>query len=49
LEFIGSDDPETIVEMQNGQKIHFYPTDKIRIPVDKNTIIKNKVVNPKKL
>jgi len=47
LEFIGSDDPETIVEMQNGQKIHFYPTDKIRIPVDKNTIIKNKVVNPK--
>ena len=33
--------------MQNGQKIHFYPTDKIRIPVDKNIIIKNKVVNPK--
>ena len=33
--------------MQNGQTIHFYPTNKIRIPVDKNTIIKNKVVNPK--
>ncbi|PWA06836.1 glycosyltransferase family 117 protein [Flavobacterium psychrotolerans] len=47
LKFIGSDDPQTIVEMQNGQKIHFYPTDKIRIPVDKNTIIQNKVVNPK--
>ncbi len=47
LEFIASDDPKTIVEMQNGQKIHFYPTDKIRIPVDKNIIIKNKVVNPK--
>jgi hypothetical protein len=33
--------------MQNGQTIHFYPTNKIRIPIDKNTIIKNKVVSPK--
>lgn len=47
LNFIGSDDPQTIVEMQNGQKIHFYPTNLIRIPVDKATIIKNKVVSPK--
>ena len=39
--------PKSTVEMQNGQVIHFYPTNKIRIPVDKNTIIKNKVVNPK--
>jgi hypothetical protein len=31
--------------MQNGQTIHFYPTNKIRIPIDKNTIIKNKVVS----
>ena len=47
LKFIGSDDPQTIVEMQNGQKIHFYPTNKVRIPIDKNTIIRNKVVAPK--
>jgi hypothetical protein len=47
MEFIKSDDPKTIVEMQNGQFLHFYPTEKIRIPIDKNTIIKNKVVNPK--
>jgi len=40
-------DPRSTVEMQNGQTIHFYPTDKIRIPIDKNNIIKNKVVNPK--
>lgn len=39
--------PKSTVEMQNGQTIHFYPTNKIRIPVDKNTIIKNKVVSPK--
>ncbi|MFV8356817.1 protein O-mannosyl-transferase family [Flavobacterium sp. XS1P32] len=39
--------PKSTVDMQNGQTIHFYPTNKIRIPVDKYTIIKNKVVNPK--
>jgi tetratricopeptide (TPR) repeat protein len=33
--------------MQNGQTIHFYPTNKIRIPVDKDAIIKNKVVATK--
>jgi hypothetical protein len=47
MNFIKSDDPQTVVEMQNGQKIHFYPTDKIRIPVDKNAIIKNKAVDAK--
>lgn len=47
INFIKSDNPQTIVEMQNGQKIHFFPTNKIRIPIDKNTIIKNKVVSPK--
>ncbi|RDI52210.1 glycosyltransferase family 117 protein [Flavobacterium glaciei] len=39
--------PKSTVDMQNGQTIHFYPTNKIRIPVDKNAIIQNKVVNPK--
>ena len=39
--------PKSTVEMSNGQTIHFYPTNKIRIPIDKNNIIKNKVVNPK--
>ncbi|RKS00793.1 MULTISPECIES: DUF2723 domain-containing protein [unclassified Flavobacterium] len=38
-------DPRSTIDLQNGQTIHFYPTNKIRIPVDKNTIIKNKVVN----
>ena len=39
--------PKSTVEMQNGQTIHFYPTNKIRIPINKANIIKNKVVNPK--
>lgn len=40
-------DPRTTVEMQNGQSIHFYPTDKLMIPVDKNAIIQNRVVASK--
>jgi Protein of unknown function (DUF2723) len=47
LDFIASDDERKMITLDNGQKIHFYPTDKIRIPVDKATIIKNKVVSPK--
>ncbi|CAA9194392.1 glycosyltransferase family 117 protein [Flavobacterium collinsii] len=39
--------PKSTVGLQNGQTIHFYPTNKIRVPIDKNVIIKNKVVNPK--
>ncbi len=46
IKFIASDDPRTMVELQNGQKIHFYPTNKIRVPVDKSVIIANKVVSP---
>ncbi|MES2545785.1 MAG: DUF2723 domain-containing protein [Bacteroidota bacterium] len=47
VNFMKSDDPRTEVEMQNGQKLHFYPTDKVRIPIDKENIIKNKVVSPR--
>lgn len=46
MQFIASDDERTTVEMRNGHKVHFYPSDKIRIPVDKNAVIKNKVVSP---
>ena len=31
----------------NGQKINFFPTNKLRIPVNKEEIIKNKMVSPK--
>lgn len=39
--------PKSTVGLQNGQTIHFYPTNKIRVSVDKDAIIKNKVVNAK--
>ncbi|WP_406845178.1 DUF2723 domain-containing protein [Flavobacterium soyae] len=45
LDFIKN--PKSTVGLQNGQTIHFYPTNKIRVSVDKNIILKNKVVNPK--
>ena len=47
MEFAKSEDPRTVVEMQSGQKPHILLTNKVRIPVDKNAVIKNKVVNPK--
>jgi hypothetical protein len=40
-------DSRSTIDLENGQTIHFYPTNKIRIPVYKNNIIQNKVVNPK--
>jgi len=47
LNFIGSDDPRTLVEMRNGQKIHFYPTNLARIPVDTAAYRKyNKDITP---
>ncbi len=46
IRFIASENPKTIVELQNGQKLHYYPTNKLRIPVDKNAVIKNKAVKP---
>lgn len=47
MNFVSSDDSRALIEMRNGQKIQFYPTNKIRIPVDKKEIIANKVVSPK--
>ena len=47
ISFLALDDPRTLYEIPNGQKIHFFPTNKLRIPVNKEEIIKNKAVSPK--
>ncbi|RZJ63350.1 MAG: DUF2723 domain-containing protein [Flavobacterium sp.] len=47
LKFLKNEDPRAMVEMQNGIKYHFYPTNKVRINIDKNAVIANKVVNAK--
>lgn len=46
LKFIKSNRPETMLNLPNGHSWHFYPTNKIRIPVDREAVIRNKVVEP---
>jgi Ca2+/Na+ antiporter len=45
IKHIKSDNPNTFVQMRNGESLPFYPTNKIRVPVDKNAVIKHKVVS----
>lgn len=47
MEYLSSDDPRTKIETNNGEKITRVPTNKIRIPVDQATVLKNKIVSPK--
>ena len=44
MKWIASDDSRTYFEMDNGHKEKFYPTNKIRIQVDKETVLKNGIV-----
>jgi hypothetical protein len=44
LKFIKLDDERATVEMNSGQRLHYYPSNKIIIPVDRETVIKNNVV-----
>jgi len=46
LKFIGSDDPRAQRELNNGHFVNFYPTNKVRINVNKAEVIKNKIVSP---
>lgn len=46
MDFITSDDERAKVELTNGHMANYYPTNKIRIPVDKEAVIRNKVVSP---
>lgn len=47
IKFLASDDERTKKELNNGHKVNFYPTNKIRIPVNREEIIRNKSVSPK--
>jgi hypothetical protein len=47
ISFLKSTDDRALMEIDNGQKIHYYPSNKIRIPVNKDAIITNKVVSKK--
>ncbi len=47
IKFLSLDDERAKIQLRSGQWINYYPTDKIFIPIDKENIIKNKVVSPK--
>jgi hypothetical protein len=45
--FIKDDSANTKITLNNGESIPFYPTNKVRLKVDKDAVIKNKVVAEK--
>ena len=47
IKFLKSNDERALFEMENGQKIQSYLTNKIKITVDKNAVMANKVVDAK--
>ena len=47
LQFVSLDDERAKISLDSGNKVNYFPTKKVIYPIDKNTIIKNKVVNPK--
>ena len=48
MDWIGNDsDPRLKVEMQSGQMVHTFPSKNIRIPVDKEAVLRNGIVDEK--
>ncbi|AWH83994.1 hypothetical protein HYN59_02200 [Flavobacterium album] len=48
MRFVTLDDERAKVPLSNGHMVNFYPINKLRIPVDKELIVKNKVVSPQR-
>lgn len=46
IDFVKLEDERAKLELNSGQKVNYYPTNKIRVPVNRDAIIKNKVVAP---
>jgi hypothetical protein len=47
ITFLKDGGPDKKVTLRNGEQIPFYPTNKVRLKVDKDAVIKNKVVSEK--
>ncbi len=47
MNYIQNDDPRTKAELQSGTMINTFPTRHVRIPVDKQTVLKNNIVPQK--
>ena len=46
IDFIASDEPNTKVPLQNGERIDYFPTKNFLIPVDKQKVLANGTVSP---
>lgn len=46
LKYVKSNDPSTMVTLQNGHKIHTFPTKHLKLMVDKDQVIKSGIVKP---
>ncbi|MEH6407108.1 MAG: hypothetical protein V7767_07495, partial [Leeuwenhoekiella sp.] len=47
MNWIASDDPRTMQELQSGTMIHSFPTQNVRIPVNKQNVLSNGIVPEK--
>jgi hypothetical protein len=47
LKFIALDDERAKIKLNNGRNVNYFPSKKVIFPIDKATIIKNKVVSEK--
>ncbi len=45
IRWIASDDPRTKAELSNNQMVNTFPSKRIRIPVDKNSVLSNNIVD----
>lgn len=46
MDFVADDSPKTKVELQSGQFANTFPSKVIRIPVDKDAVLRNGIVKP---
>lgn len=47
IKFLSFEDERAKIELRSGQFVNYYPSKNLTIPIDKEIIIKNKVVSPK--
>ncbi|MFD1094270.1 glycosyltransferase family 117 protein [Salegentibacter chungangensis] len=47
LNYVQNDDPRTKAELQSGQMVNTFPSKYVKIPVDKQTVLENGIVNEK--
>src|SRR5690606_23609421 len=47
MNFVANDSPATQMELPSGQQVNTFPSKIIRIPVDKEAVLRNGIVDPK--